>query len=87
MRINVRVIPRSRKNEICWEGDALKVRLSAPPVDGAANTALLKFLAARLDLPKSALQIVQGATSRQKVIQIDGLTNEEFMKKLHQSAS
>jgi len=82
MRVNVRVMPRSSKNEICWEGDALKVRLTAPPVDGAANAALLKFLAARLKLPQSALQIVQGAASRQKVIQIDGMTHEELVQRL-----
>lgn len=82
MRVNVRVMPRSSKNELRWEGDSLRVRLTAPPVDGAANAALLKFLAARLDLPKSALQIVQGATSRQKVIQIDGMTHDEFVRRL-----
>lgn len=82
MRVNVRVMPRSSKNEIRWEGDSLKIRLTAPPVDGAANAALLKFLAARLKLPQSALQIVQGATSRQKVIQIEGMTHDEFVRKL-----
>jgi uncharacterized protein (TIGR00251 family) len=82
MRVNVRVMPRSSKNEIRWEGDSLKVRLTAPPVDGAANAALLKFLAARLKLPQSALQIVQGATSRQKVIQIEGMAHDEFVRKL-----
>lgn len=82
MRVNVRVMPRSSKNEIRWEGDALKVRLTASPVDGAANAALLKFLAARLKLPQSALQIVQGATSRQKVIQIDGITHDELVERL-----
>lgn len=82
MRVNVRVMPRSSKNEMRWEGDSLKVRLTAPPVDGAANAALLKFLAARLKLPQSALQIVQGATSRQKVIQIDGMTHDELVQRL-----
>jgi uncharacterized protein (TIGR00251 family) len=83
LRISVRVIPRSSKNEITWEGDALKVRLTAPPVDGAANEALLKLLAERLNLPKSALHIVHGATGRQKVLQIEGLTAEELAQKLH----
>jgi hypothetical protein len=82
LRISVRVIPRSSKNEITWEGDALKVRLTAPPVDGAANEALLKLLAERLNLPKSALHIVHGATGRQKVLQIEGLTAEELAQKL-----
>ena len=83
MRISVRVIPRSSKNEITWQGDALKVRLTAPPVDGAANEALLKLLAERLNVPKSALHIVHGATGRQKVLQIEGLTAEELARKLH----
>ena len=82
MRINVRVIPRSSKNEITWENNALKVRLTAPPVDGAANEALIKLLAARLSLPKSALQIVQGATGRQKVLEIEGLTLVDMLQKL-----
>ncbi|MGH2481439.1 MAG: DUF167 domain-containing protein [Ktedonobacteraceae bacterium] len=64
MRITVRVIPRSSKNEITREGEVLRIRLTAPPVDGAANKALICLLAARLDLPKHAVHIVQGATGR-----------------------
>lgn len=71
LRITVRVIPRSSKNELSREGEIFKARLTAPPVDGAANEALLKLLAERLNLPRRALHIVQGATGRQKVIQID----------------
>lgn len=85
MRITVRVIPRSSKNEISREGETIKVRLMAPPVDGAANEALLKVLAERLDLPKHALHIVQGATGRLKVIQIEerpGLAEADILKKL-----
>jgi len=54
----------------------------SPSVDGAANEALLKLLAERLNLPKSALHIVHGATGRQKVLQIEGLTAEELAQKL-----
>ena len=82
MRINVRVVPRSRKNEITWEGDALKVWLTAPPVAGAANEALIALLATRLGLPKRALQIVQGATGRQKVLEIADLTLADIRHKL-----
>lgn len=82
MRISVRVIPRSSKNEITWEGDTLKVRLTAPPVDGAANEALLKLLAERLDVPKRSLQIVQGATGRQKVLEIEALTKADVIQRL-----
>jgi uncharacterized protein (TIGR00251 family) len=82
MRINVRVIPRSSRIEVVWEGEALKVRLTAAPVDGAANEALIKLLAARLDLPRSALRIVRGASGRQKVLEIEGVTKAEIIKKL-----
>jgi uncharacterized protein YggU (UPF0235/DUF167 family) len=82
MRINVRVIPRSSRIEVVWEGEVLKVRLPAAPVDGAANEALIKLLAARLDLPRSALRIIQGAGGRQKVLEIEGLTKAEVIKKL-----
>ena len=82
MRISVRVIPRSRKNEVSWEGETLKVRLTAPPVDGAANEALITLLADRLKLPKRALHIVQGATSRLKLLEIEGITLAEIIQKL-----
>ena len=82
MRISVRVIPHSRKNEVSWEGHVLKVRLTAPPVDGAANEALITLLASRLRVPKRALRIVQGATSRQKVLEIEGLTLEEMLHRM-----
>lgn len=82
MRITTRVIPRSKRNEIAWEGNTLKVWLTAPPVDGAANEALLKLLAERLDLPRRALRIVQGATGRQKILEIEGLTLESIAQKL-----
>lgn len=85
MRISVRVLPRSSKNAISREGDIFKVWLTAPPVDGAANEALLKLLAERLALPKRTLHIVQGAAGRQKVIQIDlppHLTSADILQKL-----
>lgn len=87
MRISVRVIPRSSKNEISQEGETFKVRLTAPPVDGAANEALLTLLAERLGISKRSLHIIHGATSRQKIIQLDdriGLSNADLAKKLCQ---
>ena len=53
-------------------GDALKIRLAAPPVDGKANAALLKFVAATLRLPKSAVSLKSGHTSRHKVLEVVG---------------
>ena len=82
MRIGVRVVPRSSKNEITWERENLKVHLTAPPVDGAANEALLKLLAERLGIPKRSLRIVQGASGRQKVLEIETLTYADVMQRL-----
>jgi len=67
--ITVYVQPRAAKNAVVGlHGGALKLRLTAPPVDGAANKMCLQFLAKKLNIPKSALQIENGQTSRTKTI-------------------
>jgi uncharacterized protein (TIGR00251 family) len=71
--IDVRVIPRARKTEYGGERDgAFVIRLAAPPVDGAANDALVDFLSATLNLPRRAIRIVAGERGRRKRIEIDG---------------
>ena len=87
MRMSVRVIPRSSKNSITWEEGVLKVRLTAPPVDGAANEALIALLAQRLGLPKRDISIVQGATGRQKTVEIIGMTAEAVEQKIKEKFS
>ncbi len=86
MLISVKVIPRSKKNSVEWEngveGEGLRVRLTAPPVDGAANEALVGFLAERLGVPKRQAVVVRGATSRQKVVEVAGISLEDVKKKL-----
>ena len=82
MAITVRVIPRSGRNSIEWNNETLKARLTAPPVDGAANEALIALLAERLSLPKRAVRIIRGATARLKTVEIDGLTHDEVIKRL-----
>jgi len=83
MLIPVKVIPRSSKNSIEWvEEGSLKVRLTAPPVDGLANEALVALLAERLAVSKRCITIVRGATSRQKMVGITGLTVEDVEKRL-----
>jgi hypothetical protein len=82
-RIHVRVIPRARRTEISGRrGDAILVRLAAPPVDGAANDALIAFLAGRLRIPQRQIAIVRGATARDKTVAIDGLTPAEIVDRL-----
>jgi len=81
--LSVHVQPRASRNEVAGlEGDTLKIRLTAPPVDGEANEACLAFLAKLLDLSPSRLAIIQGARSRTKVIRITGLTKNEVHARL-----
>jgi uncharacterized protein (TIGR00251 family) len=79
----VRVVPRASRNQIVGvHGDALKVRLTAPPVEGRANEALVAFLAQRLGVRKSQVEIVAGATSRHKMIRVTGLLVQEMRERL-----
>jgi uncharacterized protein (TIGR00251 family) len=81
--IQVRVIPRARRTEISGRrGDAILIRLAAPPVDGAANDALIAYLADRLGLPQRQISIARGATARDKTIAIDGLTPADVARRL-----
>jgi uncharacterized protein (TIGR00251 family) len=74
----VRVTPRAKRSEIvgltegAGERAMLSIRLAAPPVDGAANDALCRFLADRLDLPRSCIRVESGASSRQKILRLSG---------------
>lgn len=86
MRILVRVLPRSSRNTLEWESGGLKARLTAPPVEGAANAALVALLADKLTLPRRNIRIVHGANSRQKMVEIIGTTVEEVAKKISTSA-
>lgn len=77
--LSVKVQPRASRNEIGETlGAELKIKITAPPVDSAANEALVEFLADRLGISKSALQLTRGATSRHKVIAIRGIPAEKI---------
>ncbi len=80
----VRIQPRASRNEIVrMEGGVLKIRLTAPPVDGAANEALVKFLSDVLGIAKSNVEIVSGQTSREKRIRISGMSEAEVRRLLN----
>ena len=69
--LTLHIQPGAKKTEIAGlHGDALKIRLAAPPVDGKANVALIDFIAERLGLPKSTVSLKSGQTSRRKVLEI-----------------
>jgi uncharacterized protein len=79
----VKVHPRAKKNAITGEaGDALKLAITAPPVDGKANDACIEFFAKLLKVPRSSVTIAAGLTSRNKVIRVAGLQAEEVRKRL-----
>jgi uncharacterized protein (TIGR00251 family) len=85
VRLAVRVQPRARSNGIVgMHGGALKIRLTAPPVEGAANEALLDLLADVLDIPRGAMRIVSGATTRDKVVAIRGVSIDSVRRALTQ---
>ncbi len=74
VRFSVRVQPRSSRNGVVGvHAGALKVGVHSPPVEGAANAALIEVLAAALGIPRRALRIVAGATARVKVVEADGV--------------
>ena len=75
--LTLHIQPGAKKTEFAGlHGDALKIRLAAPPVDGKANEALIKFFAGVLRLPKSAVNLKSGQTSRRKVLEVVGTTAE-----------
>ena len=84
-RIEVRVQPGARRNEVTNRGDELRVRVVAAAERGKANEAVIGLLADRLGLPKSALRVARGAASRRKVIEVDGLSAEEATRRLEEA--
>lgn len=81
----VKVLPRASRNEIAGvQQGTLRIRLTAPPAKGAANKALLSFLADLLDVPKRDLELVSGQTSRQKTVFVAGLSPGEVLTRLRE---
>jgi uncharacterized protein len=71
--LTVKVQPRSSRKGLSVIGDVLKVNLTAPPADGAANEQLIELLSEELGIRKSAIRIVKGASSRNKLIEVEGV--------------
>ena len=79
----MRVIPRARRSESAGERDgAFLIRLAAPPVDGAANDALIAFLSDTLSIPRRAIRIVSGERGRKKRVAIEGVTMDAVVRRL-----
>lgn len=79
----IKVHPRARKNAISGElGNALKLSITAPPVEGRANDACVEFFAKLLKVPRSSVTIASGLTSRNKMIHVAGISAEDVRQKL-----
>lgn len=77
----VRVVARASKSAICGEyARALRVRVAAPPVEGAANEELVRLLARELEVPRRAVEIVAGHTSKSKRVRVEGARSELLLK-------
>lgn len=85
IRLAVQIMPHAKKSEVVGLlDDALKIRLQAQPIEGKANEALIRYVATRLNLPKSAVQITHGLTNKRKILEVSSrdLTVEEAMQTL-----
>jgi uncharacterized protein (TIGR00251 family) len=82
-RLTVKVHPRARRSALAGRlGDVWKLSLAAPPVDGKANDECVRFLAEFAGVPRSRVRIVMGLTSRLKVVEIEGVPQEELERRL-----
>ena len=87
--LKVKLIPRSSRNEVVgfMDDGTLKIKLTAPPVEGQANTAILKYLAGILRVPTGNIEIISGKTSHNKLISINGIKQEALLALLQNQIS
>lgn len=75
---NIKISPNAKKNEIISEGDIIKVKITAQPVDGKANKALVEFLSKTFKIPKTSIKIIKGETSKEKTILFEIFDDEKL---------
>jgi len=81
--VTVHVLPRASREEVAGLfGDAVRVRLTAPPLDNRANEALVRFLAAALGVPRPRVEILSGKRGRRKVVRIAGMSRDDVFRRL-----
>ena len=83
VRISVLAVPRASRSEVAGVHDGrLRARLAAPPVDGAANTQLVRFFADLLGVSKSAVTVAQGSTGRRKTVEVQGIGSDDVRRRV-----
>jgi len=88
VRLLLRVQPRASRNEIVgWQDATLKLRVTAPPVDGAANAAIARLLARALGVSPSSISVVKGHQAREKIVEVAGLGAAEIRRRLAEARS
>jgi len=88
VRLSLRVQPRASRNEIVgWQDSTLKLRVTAPPVDGAANAAIARLLAHALGVSPSSISVVKGRQAREKIVEVAGLGAAEIRRRLAEARS
>lgn len=81
--LDLKIVPNAPRNEVTgWLGEALKIKVHAPALEGRANDELCEFLADKLKLPRRAVTLLRGEKSRQKTVRLDGLTLAEARQRL-----
>lgn len=78
--VNIKISPNSKKNEIINEGDFTKIKITAQPIDGKANKALIEFLSKNFKIPKTSIKILKGETSKEKTILFETQNKEKLTK-------
>lgn len=82
--VNIKISPNSKKNEIINEGEFVKIKITAQPIDGKANKAVIEFLSKNFKIPKTSIKILKGETSKEKTI-LFCTQDEEKIKKLKEA--
>lgn len=78
--VNIRISPNAKKNEIITDGEIVKIKITAQPIDGKANKALIEYLSKNFKIPKSSIKIIKGETSKDKTVLFE--TQDELKLKL-----
>lgn len=80
--VRLRIIPNSSREEIIFDGEILKIKITAQPIENKANKALIEFLSKKLKTAKSNIQIIKGETNKEKTLLIQKITEDYFKEKI-----